>query len=190
MRGPPFVIAYPTDADAGFARPLAVRLQLPQLQQVVYRVLAFAGRGVDEFVHLALPDVRAVDERLASIRRSSATRLRTSRAPSTDTSGPSRTHFAVVGCAHGRADPAREMIVATGVEISQAFADCVARVNTHVAEIVAHAVDPYSAKKQPSSNDDFPLPFSPWMTVTPSVRSRSVSAYGLKFWSRRARSAL
>jgi len=58
------VVAHPPDADPGVARALAVRLEFAQLQQVVDHVLAFVLRRLDELVHLALADVRAVDERL------------------------------------------------------------------------------------------------------------------------------
>ena len=35
---------------------------------------------------------------------------------------------------------------------------------------------PYSAKKHASSSEDFPLPLTPWMTVTPGDSVSSLSA--------------
>jgi hypothetical protein len=58
------VVAHPADADAGITRALAVVFERSELQEVVYHILPVARRGVDELVHLALPDVRAVDKRL------------------------------------------------------------------------------------------------------------------------------
>ncbi len=60
----PSVVEDAFDAEAGVARAFPVLLQFTELEEVVYHVLALCRGGVDEFVHLALPDVGAVDERL------------------------------------------------------------------------------------------------------------------------------
>ena len=57
-----FVVPDVFDAQTGLARPLSVLLERAQLEQVVEHVLALARRGVDQLVHLPLPDVRAVDK--------------------------------------------------------------------------------------------------------------------------------
>jgi len=84
------------DAEPGVAGPLAVLLQLPQLEEVVDRVLSLARARVDQLVHLALPDVRAVDERLGVHPQELGDELSDRRAPSRLTSlssVPSRVHW-------------------------------------------------------------------------------------------------
>jgi len=60
----PLVAEDVLDAEPGLARPLPVGLEPAELEEVVDHLPPPGRRGVDQLVHLPLPDVRAVDERL------------------------------------------------------------------------------------------------------------------------------